>query len=519
MVCLSELLSFGRRKALCNKNNFFSQKLSVITRRPAIILLTWIVLLSGFSCKGINEQVSDQKLNPTRSFLNSLDREKMGTLVFTFSSLAFTIDAPWGKGVPSQGMALLASIAHKHGIPVTWLMDAGSGKKMQKQINEWHEKYGDDVGCVWGHSHATPSAFRDGAQDRLALRKLFPWSDVTFAASGSRSNQLLAKVKKAGLNGLWGSCWEQEGIDRITDRGAPWGFFYCADECFKIPSRVPGGVISVEWTARDLCKSIHSHAPTIYSSDPDDVGRTGLCTGDDIAYWKGMFDNYIKNIANNKYVFFPQQQESHEMENSDVCRAFSVQEIESSAKMLDAFFAYVKSFGNKVKCVTIPEAMQMYAQQSDTTMPSVMLVDDVPCRKPPFWYAKGKATGPWPKTLLYYDKDCQLVFIDGQLAPILLRDYVHNRRVDDPNYYQVCKIPQIKVDTPWERKVFTKIPLQIPYDGELPYAVALWYDFKHFRLDRVEGAQTIGPIQEQVLLLRKNLTPGENKILVKLVPR
>jgi len=520
MIHLSELLNFGSRRALCLKNNLFLQKLSVIPRIPAVVLLTWVILVQSFSCKSVNEKkVADQKLNPTKLFSNTLKKEKTGTLVFTFASLAFTIDAPWGKGVPIQGMERLAAIAHKHNIPVTWLIDAGSGKKMQAQINKWHEKYGDDIGVIWGHSHATPSISRDGAISRRKLRKLFPWSKVAVAASGSRSNELLAEVKRAGVKGLWGSCWEQTEIDRITDRGAPWGLFYCADECFKIPSRRPGGVISVEWTARDLCKSIHSHAPTVYSSDPDDVGRTGLCTGDDIKYWKGMFDNYYKNIANNKYVFFSQQQESHEMENSDVCKAYSQEEIDSSAKMLDAFFSYVKSFGDKVQCVTIPQALKMYAQQSNSTAPSVMLVDDVPSRKPPFWYAKGKATGPWPRTLLYYDKDCQIVFIDGQLAPILLRDYVHNRRVDDPNYYQVCKIPQIKVDTPWERRVFTEIPLRILYDGELPYAVALWYDFKHFRLDHVEGATAIGPIQDQVLLLRKNLKPGENKILVKLVPR
>ena len=486
-----------------------------ILNLPVLFLFFLPCLLCVQSCNNTDlEQASKNEL------FQSLSGEKQrGTLIYTFAALAYTADAPWGKGVPGEGMQRLATIAHKHGIPVTWLMDSGSGKEMQTQINEWHEKYGDDVGVVWGHSHATPSAFRDGTAERLALRKLFPWSDVALTASGSRSNKLLAEVKKAGVKGLWGSCWEQTEIDRITDRGAPWGYFYCADECFKIPSQGEGGVISVEWTARDLCKSIHSHAPTIYSSDPDDVGRTSICTGDDIKYWKGLFDNYIKNIANNKYVFFPQHQEAHEMEHSPVCREYSPDDIKNSEKMLDSFFGYVKSFANLVKCVTIHQAMEMYAQQSKTTIPSVMLVDDVPCRKPPFWYAKGRATGPWPKTLLYYDKDCQIVFIDGQLAPIILRDYMHNRKVDDPDYFQVTKIPQIKVDTPWERREFTEIPIRIPYDGELPYGVALWYDFKRFKLDHVDGADAIGPIQNQVLLLCKNLIPGENQIIIKLKTR
>lgn len=440
----------------------------------------------------------------------------MGKLIYTFASLAYTVDAPWGKGIPREGIQRLANIVHKHGIPVTWLMDSGSGKAMQSHINEWHEKYGDDVGIVWNHSLAIPTALNNGPSKRRALRELFPWSEVTLAASGHRTNQVLADVKKEGMKGLWGSCWEQVEIDGMTDRGAPWGFFYCADDCFKIPARQPGGVISVEWTARDLCKSIHSNTPTVYSSDPDDVGRTGLCTGDDIEYWKGMFDNYVRNTANNQYVFFAQHQESHEMEYGDVCRAYTPVEIDRSEKMLDNFLGYVKSCGNLVQFCTIPEALEIYRQHSDTTVPSVMLCDDVPCRKPPFWYAKGWPNGPWPKTLLYYDVDCQMVFIDGQFQPTILRDYVLRRDADDANFFREPNLPRVYCDTPWEVKEFTEIPFRIPCDRELPFGVTLWYDFKRFHVEGVDGAEAIGPIQDQVLLLRKNLVPGENRILVQL---
>lgn len=440
----------------------------------------------------------------------------MGKLIFTFASLAYTVNADWGKGIPEKGMERLARILHKHKIPVTWLTDAGAGKKMQTQINEWHRNYRDDVAVFWEHSVAIPAAAGGGPKERQALRDLFPWSEVTLAASGLRSNQVLAEVKADGMQGLWGSCWEQTEIDRITDRGAPWGFFYCADDCFKIPSRTPGGVISVEWTARDLCKSIHSHAPTVYSTDPDDVGRTGLCTGDDIEYWKGLFDNYLRNIQHNEYVFFSQHQESHEMEYSDVCREYSPAEIDRSEQMLDNFLAYVKSHGDAVQFCTIAEAIEIYRRHSAATAPSIMLVEDVPCRKPPFWYAKGWGTGPWPKTLLYYDQDCQIVFIEDRFQPVLLRDYVHHRDALDPAYFRVPNPPRIFCDTPWEVKEFTEIPFRIPCDRELPFAVSLWYDFTRFQIKSVEGAEVVGPIENQVVLLRKNLVPGENRILVQL---
>jgi len=122
----------------------------------------------------------------------------MGKLVFTFASLAYTVDAPWGKGVPCEGMKRLAHTVHQHNIPVTWLVDANSGQVMRDYINEWHKKIGDDIGMMWEHSQAIPSAGDFSAQ-RQKLRQLFPWSEIAIAAAGQRSNRLLAEVKKAGL--------------------------------------------------------------------------------------------------------------------------------------------------------------------------------------------------------------------------------------------------------------------------------------------------------------------------------
>jgi len=466
---------------------------------------------------------SESELKKETTFLPNLKADllknkKKGKLIFTFASLAFTVDSDWGKGVPKVGMERIAKVAHKYNIPVTWLIDPGSGKVMKNRIDEWHEEYGDDIAIVWGHSHATPTAYRDPQKALDSLRVLFPWSNINLAASGTRSNKMFNEIKNAGLSSVWGSCWEQVGIDRITDRGAPWGYFYSAEDNFKLPSMNDGRLVSVEWTTRDLLKSLHSSAPTIYSSDPDDVGRTDLCTDDDIEYWKAFFDNYIRNIAHNKVVFFPQHQESHEMEYSDVCRAYSSEEIEKSEKMMDAFFAYVISYGEMVEYKTIPEAVKYYQDNFRETEPSIMLFDDAPARKAPFWYAaySNRAAGPWPKMLLYYDKECQLAFIEDQFKPILHRDYIQNRKVNDPHYYKVYYSPEVKIKTPWERTEFNEIPIEIISYKAMPYAITLWYDFNRFKINHITGAQFLGPIENQVVLLRINLRKGVNNIFVQL---
>jgi hypothetical protein len=480
------------------------------------LLSLFVALIIFAGCCGKETNKSSEFLPDLKA--NLLKDNQKGKLIFTFASLAYTIDSDWGKGVPEQGMERIARVAHKYNIPVTWLIDPGSGKVMKNKIDEWHKSFGDDIALVWGHSHATPTAYRNPQVALDSLRILFPWAAVKVAASGTRSNVMFAEIKRAGLSGVWGSCWEQVGIDRITDRGAPWGYFYAAADNFKLPALTGDGLVSVEWTTRDLLKSLHSSAPTIYSSDPDDVGRTDLCTGDDIEYWKAFFDNYIRNIAHNEVVFFPQHQEAHEMEYSDVCRAYSPEEIEKSQKMLDAFFAYVKSYGEMVDFMTIPEAVRYYKENFRETEPSVMLFDDAPARKPPFWYGaySNRAAGPWPKTLLFYDKECQLAFIEDQFKPILHRDYTQTRAVDDPDYYEVFYTPQVKIKTPWEPVEFTEIHIEIVSQKAMPYALTLWYDFSRFRIDHIDGAHFFGPIEKQVVLLRIDLKKGLNKIFVQL---
>ena len=43
------------------------------------------------------------------------------------------------------GMELLANMAHKYNIPVTWLIDLGTGSAMKNKLDERHEKRGVDI--------------------------------------------------------------------------------------------------------------------------------------------------------------------------------------------------------------------------------------------------------------------------------------------------------------------------------------------------------------------------------------
>src|SRR5690606_33926926 len=151
----------------------------------------------------------------------------------------------------------------------------------------------------------------------------------------------------------------------------------------------------------------HSGSPVIYSTDPDDAYRAGLCSADDIAYWKNLFHDYLDNTAHNERVYFLQQQEGHEMEFTDRFGVFSPDQVEACAGMLDSFFAYITEF--PITLTTLPAAIEQYHSQNETTAPVYMLTRDTRVRPAVNEYTLalgGAGTGPWPETFLYYDRDC-----------------------------------------------------------------------------------------------------------------
>lgn len=442
----------------------------------------------------------------------------MGKLIFTFTSSCYFVDAPWGHGLPRDGFHRLAEIAHGHGVPVTWLVNAKSAAPLQQDLNDYHQRFGDDVGLMWGASTATPGGADDSQAELQFVRDLFPWSKVNVVGSGFRSNDLIRQLAALGIEGVWGSCWEQIDVDDITDRGAPWGTYYIAEQNFKAPAVAPTPIVSFEWTARDLCKSLHSGNPTIYSSDPNDVARAEIVRGRDIAYWAAMFDQYHRNLAHNDLVFYAMHQEAHEMEHSEVCHAYTPEEITDTAEMTDAFLEYVRKQPD-VELMSLSQAAAAYKRQNPKgTAPAYMLADDIPTSPVAFWYSRGTPVGPWPRTFLYYDGECQMAFIEGKFGPLLLRDYRHATDPEDRHFFAERDIP--RVIFPYDPQIVEKgeFDFSITCDRELPFGIAFWFDLARWRVKEVSGADDWRQIEDKLVFARLNLRPGETKVRIRLEP-
>lgn len=439
-------------------------------------------------------------------------REK--NLVYTFASYAYHADTSWGHGTPLEGSELVASIAHKNYIPVTWIVSSESIKVLGDKIRTWHEKYGDDVilrAAVADEKLKSREEIRNFIfSEWQYLKEEFPWVETKIAARGKITNDIISILEELDFKGIWGYCWEQFWWDGITHKGIPWGMWYVNSNNFKAPHPGKGKIVGCEWTARDLIQAYHTGSPCIFSSDPDDVYRAGLCDAENIEYWKMVFDNYLRNTENNETVFFMQHQESHEMEYTDSFKIWPPAQIDASAKMLDNFFKYIKQYD--ITITTVPKAIDLYHRKNKSTAPCYMLMKDTMVRPVINEYNMtlgGVAMGPWPETFLYYDSQCQMVFVKGECRPRHLRNYMgtHNAKDDF-----TVETPPVFVTKFKKSDNLIEIDFEIEECDPVPFGLTYWDDLAGFEVKLCTNVSEAKIIQNKLVFLRFNLDRETSKI-------
>ena len=410
-------------------------------------------------------------------------------------------------GFPASGAARIAAIAHKHGIPVTWLVDNKSAVKMKDLLTKWHQEHGDDVASFdW--------------KDWAPLKEALPWASTTSAGAGSGRN--VAELEDAGMKSAWGWCWEQAGVDNITDRGMPWAPFYASRNSYKVPANYPGKTLIFEWTGRDLNKSLHLHSgdPCTFSTDPDDVRRGRILYGRAIEYWKQLLDEYLQNTEWNAMVPFFMQQESHEMEWSfpwtvnegdDKLKA-NWDVVNGTALAMDEFLAYAKS--RNVTFMTQPQLAAAYAKLYPEVTPAhYMLFRDIPVQETLKHASPGTPVtlSPYPLTFLYFDAECQLAFHKGESLPKMVYNYQHQAASNaESSYTTETRIPTItKFD---RRKTATgeswMITIDNPNDYSFPMGITEWSDFSKKTVRKSSpGIKEVKAIGKELVFIRCDAAP------------
>lgn len=440
-------------------------------------------------------------------------------LIYTYVSMAGYVKNDWGQGSPDEGVDRTAATAHKYGVPVTWMVNRGSIPLLRERIVQWHEEFGDDVIL------RCPTFARDAGESPLRFKQLlkeewaaiteaFPWVKTKVAGLGIKEGEAIRLLEECGFEGVWGYCWEQVWWDGITNEGIPWGFWYVDKDRYKIPAPEGGSMVACEWTARDLHQAYHTANPCIYSTDPNDVLRAGLCSGTDVEYWKRVFQDYLRNTEHNDHVYFVQQQEAHEMENSEAFSVFPAADVEACDQMQELFFEHLRTF--PITVTTLPEAIRTYKRQNRETAPAYMLTEDPLIRPEVNEYTMtlgGVGLGPWPDTFFYYDKECQMAFVKGECKPRMLRSYVGKWNMQE-NFAE--EAPPVFVTQYAESEQAIEMMFEIGHWKPIPFGLTYWQELSGWKVAACDGAVDTKIVEGKLLFMRIALTGAPLRLTVRL---
>ena len=404
-------------------------------------------------------------------------------------ALISTVTAVADRGKLREGARLLAKLAHKHSLPITWAITPDAARTLAKDITASHTEFGDepllmmDIKPLWDASwqhhvaRGTGAGVRDFStgtetaslaehlvqmREKLppfitaAWRKLaraMPWAEPVAAGAVWKHHVLLHALEKAGFQCLWGY---HHGAAE-TDIGAPFGCFYPSAEQHNFSTTSAGEIVGVP-----------------YQSTPIENLRAALLNDTQLQ----NVNVYLENRAWNRWLGY--------VEHID---ALEVAELgEETLERLDAYFAHVAGT-EMMKAMPLSEIVRDYQANCQQTEPTCL-------------YAAAE------KSLLYYDAECQLTFTEGTTEPVDMKNYVSPpAETSDGTEYH---LPQVTQLLPSRQRSELRLALTLESTKAMPYGVTIWGDHGGLRL-ATSNAESVTWVGEHLLFARLALQPGNNE--------
>jgi hypothetical protein len=383
---------------------------------------------------------------------------------------------------------------------------------------------------------------------------------------------MLTALQQEGIIGMFGHCVYQIGVDSITDFGMPWGSFLLRPNNAHLPAQNgQDGLVTLEWTMRDLNRSFHTAKPELWSTDPNDVERGGVCTDTNVEYWKGLYKEYERALPlNEKGIWFQFHQEAHEMTWGEVCKPFTEERVIFTEKMMDLFFTWLVQQPS-LNIMTATQAALLYKKESPKAcLPMYVPYAWVPVpEKLDFWRqvktqkdysgniskhaylpneflfdylgtvnngdpTTAMRSPPWMDSFFFFDEDCQLIFDSGRAQPVAVFNYLNYEPDPElidmtkggggaPGFFLENKIPEVSIN--WNPKITSSsvklaIRIENPYQKTYPFGLFLWESqypgiinlFKERSNIPKEISMKISP--DQGVFIRINLNTGLNTIIM-----
>ena len=421
-----------------------------------------------------------------------------------------------------QGMRLLSEIAHKHGIPVTWAINAASARALAADLTQWHESHGDepllmvDIEPVWG----TDIPFDDlhhSAEHIVTMRKKLPdfissewnkvqtamaWASPVVAGAVQKNHVLLYALDQVGFKGLWGYRWEEIG----GDRGCPFGFFYPSTDRHNLGGRPASRIAGIPRAALNTTQTrsgtkYHADATSQTDSAENDLAdlQTQILNGTA----QQTFDCYAANAPWNRWLAYIQQID-----------AAGLTELSSEyLEALDGYFAYVCHHA-ETQVLLLSDTVRDYQLGCNQTQPTFLLTrgDDMPHRSTSDDKPEAEPNAA-KSTLFYYDAECQLTFEEDEMAPVDVKNYV-SPPVESRDGMEF-NLPEVEKFRPSRTRAELWMQFEVGSRKAMPYGLVIWGNHEGLTFAK-SNARSVTWLGDRLLFVRSDLAAGKNEIEVVL---
>jgi len=407
------------------------------------------------------------------------------------------------------GAKSLAEIAHKHDIPITWAVSSRSVKVIGELITQWRQEYGDEIILMLDITPLLATEIDMAnrstvAEDIVRMREVFPkyiaaerdkvkadLPEINLEMAGAlrKNSVLVSALKELGYAGLWGYQWEQilkvedlapKNVD--GDKGCPFGFFYPSEERHNAPGQPRSEIVGIPYASI-------SPASIIYDKMPYET-LCNLAGNLNQSEWRRTFLTYAENKAWNKFLPFVQQIQADSLSTLNA----------GGVEMLDGYFEFLRTQGDAL-IAPLSSVVLDYWMECSRTEPTCLLQTLNP----------GEESER--KSLFYYDGECQLIFEEGELTPIEMKNYVSPPL--GSKYYTEFDLPPISKFRSSRHREKLIFQIEIHATKDMPYGLAIWGDHSGLELSETDAKGVVW-IGTHLLLARVDLQSGLNQVKVVL---
>ena len=422
-----------------------------------------------------------------------------------------------------EGMRLLAEVAHKHGIPITWAVDTKSAPVVAKLLTAWHTENGDapllmlDIRQIWetnweAERNANPGASTEAMASHLVtmreklpeyitreqerLTRAMSWAEPNIAGAVFKNDTFLRVLEQTGFRGLWGYHWSQSDVNdtdphvpevEVSDRGG-FGCFYPLEASASLDAIVTRGTTDVD-IAQSFEKivGIPYHTAGHLAEETQNL-RAALLNGTAQQH----YDVYVGSTAWNQWLGY--------VEHIDPLTVAHLGQ--EGLERLDAYFAHVVGIQD-TKPLLLSQMVDDYIKRCQKTEPTAVIETSTEIQEET---AKPKST----LKMFYYDAACEFTFVEGAMDPIEIKNYAGERVLQSEAHK-----PVLTGFLPTRHRTQLHIAIVIESTRTMPYGIAVWGDHEGLQLteSNVDDVRWIG---EHSLFIRLTLQSGKNEFSVKL---